>query len=55
MRGGKLTVEVGYGLQIGHGKGLSRKRSLATTKKPASAQNKLVMFAVTHRIFCKHS
>lgn len=53
MREEELTVGLGYGLQIGHGKGLSRKRSLTMRKKPASAHNKLMMFAVTESIFCR--
>lgn len=39
--GGALTGLLGYGVQIGKSKGLSRKRSLAMTKRPASTQKQL--------------
>lgn len=48
-----LTVLLGYGLQIGDSNGLSRKKSLAMTKRPASTHKKLVMFVIRHNIFYK--
>lgn len=45
---------LGYGLQIEDSNGLSRKRSLAMTKRPASTQKKLAMFAIRHSAFYKH-
>lgn len=46
-----LTVLLGYSLQVGDSKGLSRKRSLAMTKRPASTQKKLMMFAIRHNFY----
>lgn len=50
---GALTVLLGYGVQIGKSKGLSRKRSLATTKRPASTQKQLRACAIRQSVFYK--
>lgn len=49
--GRALTVLLGYGLQIGVSNGLSRKRSLAMTKRPASTQRRLRRLAARHSAF----
>ena len=42
-----------YSLQTMGSKGLSRKRSLAMTKRPASTQKTLVEFVIRHNTFYK--
>lgn len=57
VRGGagaqSLTVELGYGLQIGASNEFSRNKSLTMTRRPASTQRKLMMFAKRHSPFYK--
>ena len=51
LGGRALTVSVGYGFQMGNSNGVSRKRSLAITKSPASTQRKLMEFATRHAFY----